>query len=145
MISAGEVIQFTQTGEIFHFLQTTSDTQGHLLKIHMVVAPESGAKHKPVRFQPRQKERFSITQGELTFCVNGREFVVANGETVIIQRGDLYTWWNASGRYVEFIFEMKPALQWETIFETLYRLSEAGLLRDEGRGSMLQMAVALAG
>jgi quercetin dioxygenase-like cupin family protein len=131
------------TGETFHFLQTSADTDGRLLEVHMTAAPGGGAKAVPVHTHPNAEERFYVEQGTLSYIFNGERGTAGPGESLIVPAGTPHTWYNASpSEDLVFRVELEPALEMEILFESLCGAGQAGVVTEAGV-SPFMMAVAL--
>jgi quercetin dioxygenase-like cupin family protein len=132
-----------ETGETFIFLKTAADTDGQLLVFQMRVAPGGGAIAAPVHFHPKFEERFFIQKGEITGMLDGKPFVAQAGERIVVPAGMAHTWRNTSDGPAEFLVEIEPAMQMETLFENLCAQSQLGLLGSGGQMNLLRAAVEL--
>lgn len=63
------------------------------------------------------------------------------GARVVIPAGSRHSWWNAEDTSALAIIELQPALDTETIFETLFGLARDGKTNAKGMPGLLQLAV----
>jgi quercetin dioxygenase-like cupin family protein len=139
MANAGDVIDNPRTGETITVLQTANDTGGALFQFEMIVQP-SGFAVGP-HTHPHQEERFKILSGQLKTWLDKRESTLASGDELVIPAGAPHYWTNAETEPVKMIVEFRPALRWETVFETVFGLARDGKTDKKGRPNPFQMAV----
>lgn len=143
MVKSGDRMSSPLTGEHFVFVQTAADSDGKLLVIDCTMSPGS-RRNTPLHFHPLQEERVYIKQGRGRFLLNGHEWLLGPGETVIIPRGMVHTWSNASNCEDLIVRrEMEPALHWDELIESLCVGSHAGMISAEGRVQPLFMGTLL--
>jgi quercetin dioxygenase-like cupin family protein len=111
-------------GQVADFLVITSN--GFVLTEHI---------------HPKQEERFKVLSGSLRMRVNGREQIVQAHEEVAVPAGAAHIWWNDSPEQAHVIVEFRPALNTETMFETLFGLARDGKTDAQSRPNPLQFAV----
>jgi mannose-6-phosphate isomerase-like protein (cupin superfamily) len=139
MISTGDTITNPVTGEQMTFIQTSRDTDGAAVVVEVVVRPHGfvAAAH----LHPSQKERFEVIEGTLGFKV-GRETVTAGpGERLTVPANTPHTFWNAGDGEARFRCEIRPALQFESLLETMFGLAEDGRTNRKGMPNPLRLAV----
>jgi hypothetical protein len=95
----------------------------------------SGA-HAPV-----PDERFEIESGTVAFKLDGEEIVAGPGETVIVPAGSSHKFWNAGETEAVFVTEVRPALQFERLLETMFALANDGKTNKKGMPNPLRLAV----
>jgi quercetin dioxygenase-like cupin family protein len=61
--------------------------------------------------------------------VGGRPVVLAEGERLTVSPGTLHCYANAGPETAHFVAEIRPALQFESVLQTLFHLAE---IRFEG-------------
>lgn len=88
-----------------------------------------------------QEERFDVREGWLTFRLNGDVRRAGPGEEVVVPPGSRHSFWNAEDTYAVAILEVRPALNIETTFETMFGLARDGKTNAKGMPSLLQIAV----
>ena len=139
MIRTGDVLENPVTGERMRFIETATDTDGEKVVVELTLAP-TGFVAMP-HVHPYQTERFEITEGTVNFKL-GREHVVAKaGDIVIVEPGTPHKFWNASGETARFITEVRPALQFERLIETMFSLAADGKTSKKGMPNPLRLAV----
>ena len=139
MAVKGDVIDNPVTGERITFLQTSRDTGGALVEFELVVAP--GGAPVAAHVHPFQSERFRVVKGTLSARVAGREQILAAGEEMTVLAGTPHSWKNATDELLQVLIEFRPALRWESLFETMFGLARDGKTDRRGRPNLLQAAV----
>lgn len=104
--------------------KTTRDTDGELLGVDLFVSPGGG---NPLHVHPRQEERFKAVS--CSFGVQVRD-----------ERR-----WLTEGEEAHVSVELRPALNSEVFFETLYGLAQDGKTDENGAPNLLQQAVTFHG
>ncbi|MDQ3249304.1 MAG: cupin domain-containing protein [Chloroflexota bacterium] len=139
MANVGDVITNPVTGEQLTFLKTAQMTNGELLQFDLTVRPHGFVLTEHTH--PHQEERFKLLAGALQMRVNGREQVVRTGQEVAVPPGVPHAWWNAGDEAAHLIVEFRPALNAETLFETLFGLARDGKTDKQARPNPWQFAV----
>lgn len=139
MIRTGEVLHNPVTGELMQFLKTSADTNGEYVYIEVVVEPNGFVAAPHVH--PYQTERFEIVAGELTFKAGKREFVAKAGEEVLVEPGTPHKFWNSGAEEARFRCEIRPALTFESLIETMFALAADGRTNKKGMPNPLRLAV----
>lgn len=139
MIRTGDTLQNPITGERLHFEKTAADTDGEYVLLQVVLEPHGAVAAAHVH--PYQTETFEILEGRVGFRA-GRETIVAQaGETIRVQPGTPHRFWNAGDTYARFRAEVRPALQFESLIETMFALANDGKTNRKGLPSPLRLAV----
>jgi quercetin dioxygenase-like cupin family protein len=139
MIRTVDVLQNPVTGELLHFVQAAADTDGEVVVVDVVVAPDGcvAAAH----CHPYQTEKFEVLEGEVTFKV-GREKVVAKaGMKIVVEPGTAHKFWNSGTTNARFRCEVRPALQFEQLIETMFSLAQEGKTSRKGMPNPFRLAV----
>ena len=138
MAYAGKTIESPDTRLVFE--KTAKDTGGKLLRFRQFVR----ADHAPVpaHVHGRQEERFVVLSGRMGVRSGGRERVLEAGEEAVVPPGVPHTFWNASpdGEVLHQAVELRPALDSERFFETVFGLQRDGKLVEGRRPNPLMMA-----
>ncbi len=139
MISAGDTIENPVTGERIVFHKTSRDTNGEAVVIECFVQPDGAVAAAHVH--PSQEERFQVLRGSVAFRV-GRETIVAGpGERVTVPAGTKHKFWNAGDEEAHFACEVRPALQFEQLVETMFALAVDGKTNRKGMPNPMRLAV----
>jgi quercetin dioxygenase-like cupin family protein len=139
MIHPGEAIENPVTGERLTFLQTSRETRGELVEVKVTVQP--GGFVAAAHLHPRQQERFDVLSGTLGFRLRRAEFLCKSGESVVVPPGTAHKFWNAGDDEAEFVCEVRPALNFEQLIETMFTLAGDGKTNRKGMPNPLRLAV----
>lgn len=139
MIRAGDTIENPVTGERLVFRRTSRETNGEAVVVEGFVRPHGVVAATHVH--PYQEERFEVLRGSVGFRV-GRERIVAGpGERLTVPAGTAHKFWNAGDDEAHFVCEVRPALQFEQLIETMFRLAADGKTNRKGMPRPLRLAV----
>ncbi len=139
MIRKGDTIENPVTGERLLFLETSQETNGEYVLVEVSVQPNGFVAAPHVH--PYQTERFEIEAGTVNFKVDGEEIVAGPGETVIVPPGSSHKFWNAGETEARFVTEVRPALQFERLLETMFALANDGKTNKKGMPNLVRLAV----
>jgi quercetin dioxygenase-like cupin family protein len=139
MIRTGDTIHNPITGERITFLATSADTDGEAVVIEVVVEPHGFVAAAHVH--PAQSERFAVKSGTLALKAGGRKQTLGTGEVAVVEPGTPHTFWNAGEDEIRFVCEIRPALQFESLLETMFALAADGKTNRKGMPNPLRLAV----
>jgi quercetin dioxygenase-like cupin family protein len=140
MIQAGQTVENPVTGERMVFLRTAADTGGELVEFELIARP--GAFVAMPHLHPFQSERFEILAGTIEVQLGKERTVAGPGEVVLVQPGVAHSWRNASDEEeLRFRVEVRPALQFERMIETMFALAADGKTNSKGMPNPLRLAV----
>jgi len=139
MIRTGDTIHNPVTGEQITFLATSRDTDGEAVVIETVVQPDGFVAAAHVH--PSQSERFAVAEGKLGLRVDGKDLTLEAGDVAIVEPGQAHKFWNAGDQPVRFVCEVRPALQFESLLETMFALAADGKTNRKGMPNPLRLAV----
>jgi quercetin dioxygenase-like cupin family protein len=139
LIRTGDIIENPVTGERITFLATSADTEGESVVIETVVQP--GGFVAAAHVHPKQEERFEVVSGTLGLKIDGKEIVAAPGDTLTVPPGTPHRFWNGGDDAVRFRCEVRPALQFEQLLETMFALAADGKTNRKGMPNLLRLAV----
>jgi len=139
MIRTGDTIHNPATGEQITFLATSRDTDGEAVVIETVVQPDGFVAAAHVH--PSQSERFAVAEGTLVLKVDGKEKTLTPGDVAVVEPGQAHKFWNAGDEPVRFVCEVRPALQFESLLETMFDLAADGKTNRKGMPNPLRLAV----
>ena len=139
MIRAGDTIENPVTGERLVFTATSAETGGEYVRFECFVEPSGfvAAAH----LHPLQEELFEIVEGSVTFKVNGKELPTQPGDRVLVPARTPHQFWNAGEATARFVCEVRPALQFEQLIETMFSLARDGKTNSHGMPNLLRLAV----
>jgi mannose-6-phosphate isomerase-like protein (cupin superfamily) len=139
MFRSGDSIENPVTGERVVFIRTAVETDGELCELETVVQP--GGFVATAHVHPEQEERFRVLDGMLRFRAGGEEFEVGPGGTITVPPGTPHRFWNAADREARFTCEVRPALHFEQLLETMFALAADGKTNHKGLPNVLRLAV----
>ena len=139
MIRAGDTIHNPVTGERLVFRQTAADTGGEAVVIETFVEPHGFVAAAHVH--PSQEERFQVLRGTVGFKIGRTEQVAGPGTRVTVPAGTPHRFWNAGDEVAQFVCEIRPALQFESLLETMFALATDGKTNRKGMPNPLRLAV----
>ena len=143
MARAGDEIYNPVQGDRIVFRQTARDTGGELMSGELVVAPSGG---NPLHVHPLQKEHFEVLSGTLGVQIGEEQRSLEEGEEATVAPGTPHRWFNEDDQQeARVLVGLRPALNTETFFETLYGLAKDGKSNENGAPNLLQQAVMLNG
>ena len=127
------------TGERILFRKTSAETNGEAVVIECFVKPGGVVAAKHVH--PYQDERFEILAGELTFELDKQELSAGAGDRLVVPAGMAHCFRNAGTQEAHFVCEVRPALQFEQLLETMFALATDGKTNKKGLPNPLRLAV----
>jgi quercetin dioxygenase-like cupin family protein len=132
MIRTGTVIENPVTGERIVFRKTSRDTGGQAVVIETFVQPHGFVAAAHVH--PSQEERFEVLRGTVGFKIGREKIVAGPGTRVTVPAGTSHKFWNAGDTEAQFVCEVRPALQFESLLETRRPRRPRARLRGHLRG-----------
>ena len=139
MIRSGDTISNPVTGESITFHQTSADTNGESVVIETVVQPDGAVCSTHVH--PSQTERFAVVDGRLGMKVGRTKLLLERGDVAMVEPGTPHKFWNMGDGEVRFVCEVRPALQFESLLETMFALAADGKTNKKGMPNPFRLAV----
>jgi mannose-6-phosphate isomerase-like protein (cupin superfamily) len=139
MIHAGDTLYNPVTGERMTFLATSADTGGEYVKIELRADP--GAVVAAAHVHPAQEERFEILSGVFGAKIDRHTYTAYPGNTLLVDPGVAHKWWNAGDTELVFRCTVSPALEFESLIETMFSLAADGKTNKKGMPNPLRLAV----
>ena len=139
MIQAGDTLYNPVTKERMTFLKTAADTNGEYVLIELSAAP--GAVVAAAHVHPNQTETFEVIRGTLGAKVGGKQLEAKAGDVLVVEPRVAHKWWNAGEDELVFRAEVRPALQFERLIETMFGLAADGKTNKKGMPNPVRMAV----
>ena len=139
MIRKGDVIDNPVTGERLRFLETSEETNGEYVLVECTVQPNGFVAAAHVH--PHQTERFEIEAGLVGFRLDGADVLAGPGESVVVPAGSSHRFWNAGETEARFVCEVRPALAFERLLQTMFALANDGKTSRRGMPNPLRLAV----
>jgi mannose-6-phosphate isomerase-like protein (cupin superfamily) len=139
MIRAGDSIENPVTGERLVFHQTSRETGGEAVVVETFVQPNGFVAAAHVH--PDQEERFEVLRGSVGFKVGREKLVAGPGQRITVPARKPHRFWNAGDDVAHFVCEIRPALQFESLIETMFTLAADGKTNRKGMPNLLRLAV----
>jgi quercetin dioxygenase-like cupin family protein len=139
MIQQGDTLTNPVTGETLIFHRTSHETDGESVLIETIVQPDGFVAAAHVH--PHQSERFEVLEGALGLRVGNDELVAHPGDVHTVEPGTPHRFYNAGTREARFLCEIRPALRFESLIETMFTLADDGKTNRKGLPNRLRLAV----
>jgi quercetin dioxygenase-like cupin family protein len=139
MIRTGQTIENPVTGEVLIFHKTSSDTGGEYVRVETILRP--GATVAAAHVHPYQSETFEVLEGRVGMRVGRDKVEVGPGESLTVLPGAAHKFWNAGDDEARFVCEVRPALGFEQLIETMFGLAADGKTSKNGMPNPLRLAV----
>jgi mannose-6-phosphate isomerase-like protein (cupin superfamily) len=139
MIRTGDTIHNPVTGERITFHATSADTNGEAVVIECVV--QAAGFVCATHLHPSQTERFAVIDGTLGIKVGREKRTLGASEVAVVEAGTPHRFWNAGEDELRFVCEVRPALQFESLLETMFALAADGKTNRKGMPNPLRLAV----
>jgi mannose-6-phosphate isomerase-like protein (cupin superfamily) len=139
MIHAGDTIENPVTGERLVFRKTSRETGGQSVVIETFVQPNGFVAAAHVH--PSQEERFEVLRGSVGFKIGRKKLVAGPGQRLTVPAGTAHKFWNAGEEEAHFVCEVRPALQFESLIETMFGLATDSKTNRKGMPNPLRLAV----
>jgi quercetin dioxygenase-like cupin family protein len=138
VIEKGQTLVNPVTGERMTFVETAAEN-GERVVIELQADP--GGSVAAAHVHPSQWETFKVVSGTLGAKVAGRTAELGPGQVLGVAPGVAHTWWNAGEDELVFRCEIRPALQFESLIETMFSLAADGKTNAKGMPNPLRLAV----
>ncbi|MBA3366879.1 MAG: cupin domain-containing protein [Actinobacteria bacterium] len=139
MIHAGDILENPVTGERLVFHKTSRETNGEMVVVECIVQPNGCVAAAHVH--PSQEERFQVLKGSVGFKVGREQRAAGPGERLTVPAGTPHKFWNDGDVEAHFVCEIRPALQFEQLIETMFALAADGKTNRKGMPNPLRLAV----
>jgi quercetin dioxygenase-like cupin family protein len=139
MIRPGDRLENPITGEALVFHRTSAETDGESVLVETIVRP--GGFVAAAHVHPYQTERFEVLAGTLGLRVGDTELAAKPGDVAVVPPGTPHRFWNAGATEARFLCEVRPALQFESLIETMFTLAAEGRTNRKGMPNPLRLAV----
>jgi mannose-6-phosphate isomerase-like protein (cupin superfamily) len=139
VIRQGDSIENQVTGERLVFLKTSRETNGELVVVEAFVKPTGFV--ASAHLHPYQEERFHVLRGTVGFKLDRSRLIAGPGQRITVPAGTPHKFWNAGEDEARFECEVRPALQFEQLIETMFGLAADGKTNTKGMPNPLRLAV----
>jgi quercetin dioxygenase-like cupin family protein len=130
MIRPGDRLENPVTGDVLVFHRTSAETDGESVLVETIVRPDGFVAAAHVH--PFQTERFEVLEGALGLRLGEQQLVARAGDVAVVPPRTPHRFWNAGESVVRFLCEVRPALQFESLIETMFTLAVDGKTNPEG-------------
>ena len=139
MIRAGDSSRTRSPASGIVFRKTSRETGGQAVVIETFVQPNGFVAAAHVH--PSQEERFEVLRGAVGFKIGRKKLVAGPGQRITVPAGTPHKFWNAGDDVAHFVCEIRPALQFESLLETMFALAADGKTNRKGMPNPLRLAV----
>ena len=139
MIRNGDKLENPVTGEVLIFHRTARETGGEAVLVETIVRQHGFVAAAHVH--PHQTERFEVLEGRLGLRAGEKELLLGPGEVTTVAPGTPHRFWNAGDDEARFLCEVRPALEFESLIETMFTLAAEGKTNRKGMPNPLRLAV----
>jgi quercetin dioxygenase-like cupin family protein len=139
MIHAGDRLENPVTGEVLVFHRTSQETDRESVLLETIVRAHGFVAAAHVH--PHQTERFEVLEGLLGLRVGDKELEAGPGDIAVVAPGTPHRFWNAGEDEARFLCEVRPALKFESLIETMFTLAAEGKTNRKGMPNPLRLAV----
>ena len=139
MIHPNDTLENPVTKERLTFRRTSAQTGGEAVLVETVVQPDGFVAAAHVH--PRQTERFEVLSGTLGLRLGSRTLTGGPGDRLEIEPGVPHRFWNAGADELRFMAEVRPALDFESLIETMFGLAADGKTNRKGMPNPVRLAV----
>ena len=139
MIHKGDRLENPVTGDVLVFHQTSEETGGESVLVETIVRPHGFVAAAHVH--PLQSERFEVLEGTLGLKIGDNEVLARPGDVAVVPPGTAHRFWNAGEGEARFLCEVRPALRFESLIETMFTLAAEGKTNHNGLPNPLRLAV----
>lgn len=139
MIRPGDRLENAVTGEVLIFHETAAQSGGEFVRVETIVEPNGFVAAAHVH--PFQTERFNMLDGTIEFRVGGETVQAAAGDELIVPPGTPHRFRNVGDEEARFLLDVRPALKFESLIETMFTLAAEGKTGRRGLPGPLRLAV----
>jgi mannose-6-phosphate isomerase-like protein (cupin superfamily) len=138
MINPGDTLFNHVTGEELTFFETAASTGGEYVDLMCTVRP--GGFVAAAHIHPSQSETFTAVDGVLDLRVGRDRVRLERGESATVAAGTPHRFWNDGAEPAVFRCVVRPALQFESLIETMFTLAAEGRTNRKGMPNPVRMA-----
>jgi mannose-6-phosphate isomerase-like protein (cupin superfamily) len=121
------------------FLKTSAETNGEYVLIEL--RSEAGGAVAAPHVHPTQTETFEIVSGRMGAKLGRNTVELGPGDVLVVPPKAAHKWWNAGEDSLVFRCEVRPALQFERLIETMFALAADGKTNKKGMPNPFRLAV----
>ena len=127
------------TGERLVFTKRAAETGGEVLEFLLRMAP--GGFIATPHVHPYAEERFEVGGAPVMIQVGRSQRLYQPGEVAVVPAGVPHNWWNPGTEESATLIQLRPAMDMETVFETMFGLAADGKTNRKGMPNPLRLAV----
>jgi len=139
VIRPGEVLTNRVTGETLIFHRTAAESNGESVLVETIVRP--GGFVAAAHVHPDQSERFEILDGLVELRIGDETQIVESGDVAVVPPKTPHRFRNVGDVDARFLCEIRPALQFESLIETMFTLADEGKTNRRGLPNPFRLAV----
>ncbi len=117
MATKNQLLDMTPLGMRFTVLNASADTDGKSLDLAWEILPGCNMKDPFVHIHPHAIETYEILEGEMEFFVKDNWVTAKRGEKLLVEKGVLHSFRNATDKVAKVFNTHQPALKMENYFE----------------------------
>ncbi|MGE5274224.1 MAG: cupin domain-containing protein [Verrucomicrobiota bacterium] len=121
------------------FRRTADDTNGRAVVFEMFVPPNG--RGFATHVHPRQEERVDVLHGTVGVRVGRQRRSVGPGGRITVPAGARHGFWNAGEDVAHVVCELRPALRFDSLLETMFALAVGGETRGRAEPRLFRRAV----
>jgi quercetin dioxygenase-like cupin family protein len=137
MARVGESIE-NGRGERCVWLTTAASSRGEVVAMDVFLQPE--APSPPAHIHLRQQESFQVLSGSIELRLGRDRQLLTAGDHAVIPAGAAHTWAPAGTEPLHCRVELRPALHFEDLQESIFWLVRNGKLDRKSLANLLQVA-----
>jgi quercetin dioxygenase-like cupin family protein len=137
MARVGESVE-NGRGERCVWLQTAASSGGKVVAMDVFLQPQ--APSPPAHIHLRQQESFQVLSGSIELRMGHDRRVLAAGDQAVIPAGAAHTWAPAGSEPLHCRVELRPALHFEDLQESIFWLVRTGKLDRKNPANLVQAA-----
>lgn len=122
-------------------LKTSRDTNGELLQIEYWLYPYARKGSRDTHIHPHAEERLTIYSGTLNYILDGKNLTASAEQVVTFPTPRVHAFRNDNSEPVRMLVEFRPALDMETLLETMAGLARDGKTDKAGNPNIFHLAV----
>jgi len=124
MFTTGDELYDKRFGERYQVLEAARDSGGELVRIQDTAAP--GPSRRPTSAHPAQRERLEVLSGTLGLTVNGKQHLLREGDSFVVEPGARHLPRNAGDGELRFLAEIRPAGRFEEFLAEITAVNNTG-------------------
>ncbi|HEX5555654.1 MAG TPA: cupin domain-containing protein [Chitinophagaceae bacterium] len=136
----GQILENTNTGDLYEYLETAKDTNGERSTLKMTL--KTKGKLVPDHLHAMQEEHYEVISGRLTIWLHGKVQVLTAGDKITMPMHQPHNHYNNDEEPLVFIQTVTPALDFDYLVENLVGLAKDGKMPN-GKAGLVQELVTL--